>query len=83
MTDGHLHWRIRVKSDKTWPVRLLRAPLKWVCDPDLFDKVDASPYPYGMATHGHGGKFYDCAYLSLLGILHRWSGLTLEIHPDD
>lgn len=56
---------------ESWWVRLMRKPL--VHSTNL-TRVDRSPYPYGpCATHS------DCWTLSTLSILHRWTGLTLEV----
>lgn len=79
MTDGHKHRHWVIKSFDSWWVRLLRKPLWTVHDPDLRPKVDASPYPYGVVTEFHGGKVRECYTLTPLGVLHRWTGLTLEV----
>jgi hypothetical protein len=78
MTDGHKHRLLHIGHDfNWWPVRLLRKPVWKIHDPDLRPKVDASPYPYAVIREFHGGKARECYTLSLLGILHRWTGLTL------
>ena len=78
MTAGHKHRVVRVKPDG-WVLRALTKPLYWVCDPDELPRVDASRYPYGEKKRFLGGKAYTCWYLSALSILHRWTGLTLEV----
>jgi hypothetical protein len=61
-----------VPSFDVWYVRALRRPLYHSTD---YAAVDRSPYPYGpCAKHGH-----FCWALTPLGILHRWTGLTLEV----
>lgn len=78
MTDGHKHRHLRVKSWDSWWVRALRKPVLVVHDPDLFERVESAPYPYGPIKEYHGGKVRTCWALTPLGILHRWTGLTLE-----
>jgi hypothetical protein len=60
--------------------RALRHPLYWVADPDELPRIERSPYPYGEKTRYFAGKPYTCWYLSALSVLHRWTGLTLEVH---
>lgn len=78
MTDGHKHRIVTVTSWDRWYVRALRAPL-WHCS-DL-PRVDASPYPYGPCPKREGAcsGHRECWTLSTLGILHRWTGLTLYL----
>ena len=67
MTTGHKHRHLKVKKGGLI-FRVLRKPLWYTRD---VDRVDASPYPYGLSeSRGY--------YLSLLGVLHRWTGLTLD-----
>lgn len=68
MTDGHKHRVVRVKKGSL-VYRLLRYPLIFTDDRA---RVEESPYPYGESAVTSG-----VYYLSLLGILHRWTGLTL------
>lgn len=75
MTTGHKHRHLRVRSWDTPLVRVLRRPLWHRSDTN---RVDASPYPYGVCPQTDQGA-PTCYTLSLLGILHRWTGLTLEV----
>lgn len=75
MTDGHKHRLLRVKRGGRL-YRVLRHPL-WHCR-DL-DRVNRSPYPYGPCALST--EPVTCWTLSPLGILHRWTGLTLFV-PD-
>lgn len=68
MTSGHTHRTISVKRDGLVH-RVLRAHLFHT---DNLARVDPSPYPYGEC-------YYGGYYLNLLSILHRWTGLTLEL----
>ena len=79
MTSGHKHRIVTVPSWDTWYVRLLRKPL-WHCR-DI-RRVDESPYPYGPCAKTKRAN-PTCWTLSLLGILHRWTGLTLYVEEGD
>ena len=80
MTDGHTHRMLKVK-DGGLVVRALRYPL---LHRPLSESVDKSPYPYGPCLHeGDCGCADACWTLSLLGILHRWTGLTLFVEDKD
>lgn len=71
MTDGHQHIVVQLSADVRWQKRLLRfltKPRYWTNDRR---KADLSPYPYGVDR--------DCYYLSILSVLHRWTGLTLKV----
>lgn len=76
MTDGHKHRHVRVKKDGL-AVRVLCAPLFTTTN---FERIDASPYPYGPTDEEafRAGERDQPFYLSILSILHRWTGLTLE-----
>lgn len=82
MTDGHKHRHIVVPSWDRWYVRLLRKPLihHKTLTHNQYKRIDESPYPYGPCAK-HGNRRTDplatCWCLSPLGILHRWTGLTL------
>lgn len=77
MTDGHKHHvvpiRTRTRLGKA-VLRLLRKP-RW--HTTNLRRVDASPYPYGPCDLHRG-----CWYISVMSVLHRWTGLTLEWHDD-
>lgn len=80
MTDGHYHRKVRVPSMEEWYVRLLRTPIihRLTTGADAtWARIDRSPYPYGPCPPS-AGMNASCWTLSLLGILHRWTGLTLE-----
>lgn len=76
MTEGHKHRLVRVTPRV---MRLMRKPLIHCRD---LDRVDASPYPYGPCNLSFG-KNPTCWTLSLLSILHRWTGLTLYVGPPE
>lgn len=67
MSEGHKHREVTVKRGRL--VRFLTKP-RWHTH-DIV-RVDASPYPYGQSRCGG-------YYLSILGVLHRWTGLTLKV----
>lgn len=69
MTQGHQHWLLVVDSRRK--AVLARALRKRVFRTWDEEGVDQSPYPYGYDETD--GSYY----LSLLSILHRWTGLTL------
>lgn len=85
MTTGHKHRHLVVASFETRLVRLLRKPLRHETN---IVKVDVSPYPYGPCPGEKGCPHRllhprpDCWTLSLLGILHRWTGLTLKVEGE-
>ena len=81
MTDGHKHRHLHVSSFDTWWVRLLRRPVYAIHDPDLFPRVDTSPYPYREVKHFHGSHPQTCWELTSLSVLHRWTGLVLDDGP--
>ena len=69
MTMGHKHIEVKVKNPRL--IGFLRKPRyrttdKW--------RVYYSPYPYTRESKG-------VYHLSLLGVLHRWTGLTLVVDP--
>lgn len=74
MSAGHAHRHVRVPHTRVWYVRALRAPLVHVRNRA---RVEASPYPYGECPYSP--RPVACWTLSALGILHRWTGLTLEV----
>lgn len=86
MTDGHTHRMLHIGHDfDWWPVRVLRKPLvhRAADTNPQWRRIEASPYPYG-ACYAHGYRSdgtTHCWTLSLLGILHRWTGLTLCTWP--
>jgi hypothetical protein len=86
MTEGHRHRLVNVPSWDTWYVRALRYPLFHCRDQN---RVERSPYPYGPCRKravdkgGEGSACLghcDCWTLSVLSVLHRWTGLTLATH---
>lgn len=89
MTEGHKHREVKVRSFDTRLVRLLRRPVLHVLvifpsgneNHEAMERVDASPYPYGPCPRTDP-KHPTCWVLTPLGILHRWTGLTLRT-PDD
>lgn len=75
-TKYHRHWNLKVKKDGLL-YYLLRKPIHWACD---LKKVDASPYPYGpLVLRGKPTGWY---YMSTLSVLHRWTGLVLEVEGE-
>lgn len=75
MTSGHQHHYVIVNENNPaarWIVKALRKPRLVTWDTE---RVEASPYPYGPGAHGS-------YYLSLLRVLHRWTGLSLYF-PDE
>lgn len=68
MTDGHKHRHIKVRRYGLMHV-WLTTPRSHETD---IDYVDASPYPYGKCP-----EHANCWYLSILSVLHKWTGLTL------
>lgn len=88
MTDGHKHRLLHIGHDfDWWPVRLLRTPIKHqrTVQNGKWHKVSVSPYPYGPcenpAHNTDTGMDSTCWVLTPLGILHRWTGLTLCTWP--
>ena len=82
MTTGHKHRIVTVRSGRVGRLvrRALSTPLVHRTD---LEQVDASPYPYGpCANEYHNNRGRDCYYLSLLSVLHRWTGLTLYYSED-
>jgi hypothetical protein len=77
MTEGHKHRTVRVRKGGLIH-RLLCKPLYWTDDRA---KVDASPYPYGVYQYVSTDR--EVYWLSALSILHRWTGLTLEVKKED
>lgn len=83
MTDGHKHRIVRINpSTRTGGAlyAFLRKPRFHTTD---LARVDASPYPYGPCRE-HPLNWKDapveapeCYTLSVLSVLHRWTGLTL------
>lgn len=76
MTPGHKHRTLAVQDGRRL-VRFLRRP-RWSTRDAR--RVNRSPYPYGVnpSTNHLVDETY---YLSILGVLHRWTGLTLEVGP--
>lgn len=88
----HRHWQVTVKRDG-WVLRWLQKPLwhtrtvvpairnEW--DQNRWDRIDASPYPYGPCTgRGHDTAHVECWYLSALSILHRWTGFSVWVQRE-
>lgn len=84
MTEGHVHRVVPVKRDGLIH-RVLTKPLIYSGD---LARIDASPYPWGPDyTSRYTGSTWGPVdhtkwtryYLSTLSILHRWTGLTLEL----
>lgn len=77
MTPGHKHREVRVRRDGLRHGFLTRP--RWHSTDGV--KVDRSPYPYGPCTDPiHEER--ECWYLSILSVLHRWTGLTLRLDDD-
>lgn len=74
MTTGHKHREVRVKRDG-WPYRVLRKPLLVLSDKHTA-YVDRSRLVFGVrtSTRDHHEEYT----LSLLGVLHALTGLTLR-----
>lgn len=68
---------VRVRSWDSWWVRALRKPVlhRFYLNETSRTavRVRFSPYPYGPCP-----KHHDCWVLTPLGILHRWTGMTLN-----
>lgn len=73
MTAGHRHREVRVPG----PIRYLLRRAVFDCY-DI-ERIEASPYPYRMDWKYIGGKRAEYGRLTILGILHRWTGLTLIV----
>lgn len=71
MTAGHKHRQITVENSRLR--KFLTEPRWWTED---VDRVDRSPYPYGVVPSPYGAD-WDLYYLSILSVLHRWAGLTI------
>ena len=71
MTAGHKHRLLALRSPRLH--RLLTEP-RWRTEDA--DRVDRSPYPYGVMPSPYGGD-KGWYYLSILSVLHRWTGLTI------
>lgn len=81
MTTGHAHHLWTVKKGGLVQ-RVLRTPLLHFNAPEgskAMARVERSPYPYGPCPKREGACFghHHCWVLTPLGILHRWTGLTL------
>lgn len=75
MTAGHKHRVVRTRAGSRL-YRVLRKP-RYVTTNQR--RVERSPYPYSPLPSRERVVEPDRYYLSLLGILHRWTGLTLEV----
>jgi hypothetical protein len=75
MTENHKHRLVQINPGG-WLYRFLRKP-RWF----VYDRVKAekSAYPYGVVSNVVPPMYY----LSLLGVLHRWTGLTLFYADED
>lgn len=86
MTPGHKHWNVRVRRGGIVH-RLLTRP---VIRTTNLPRVEASPYPYGILLDGEiqpdpppvEPDPSEVYYLSVLSILHRWTGLCLRLPKD-
>lgn len=80
MTEGHKHRVVRLKDG--WLYRALKHPLAWSRD---YERLDASPYPWRAKNEQafKDGLREQPYCLSLLGILHRWTGLTITLKERD
>lgn len=83
MTTGHKHRTIKVRSRLGLRlVAVLKYPLFITTN---LDRVDRSSYPYGPMKPSTTLSGRPVAprpeewYLSALGILHRWTGLTFDV----
>lgn len=43
-------------------------------------RVEESRYPFVLCSLGAGPEPEPCFVLTTLGILHRWTGLTLDVY---
>lgn len=78
-THWHRHWNVRVKQDGLVGgvvYRVLTQPIWWEAD---IRKVAQSKYPYRPAERTASCKVVTEWCLTPLGVLHRWTGLTLFV----
>lgn len=75
MTTGHKHRFIAAKRGG-WIERILRTPLYVTTN---LDKVERSRFVYVETQLALGHEHDHCWYLSLLGVLHPLTGLSLVI----
>lgn len=82
-TPRHKHRMVRIPENKFGlaVIRLLRKQIYRTTD---LVKVEASPYPYGVVLNfkaevAPGELAQEVYYMSLLSVLHRWTGLTLDM----
>lgn len=74
MTTGHRHRTVKIRNQGL--LRFLRTSLYQTTDRA---KVDRSPYPYGvMVDLSADNPLGEIYYLSVLSVLHRWTGLTID-----
>lgn len=90
-TRWHRHWEVRIDPS----TRVGGAVLAWLRKPRYhtrttvyaasrpkLDRIGRSPYPYGPCREsGHNTASVQCWYLSVLSVLHRWTGFTVRT-PD-
>lgn len=76
MTAGHKHRHVKIRQGSRLHAFLTK-PRYYSVD---MAQIMASPYPYGPVYPERG---YGCPvwYLSILSVLHRWTGLTIEAKP--
>lgn len=78
-TRLHKHWAVTVRSERL--MEFLRKPRWWTTDAA---RVDRSPYPYGVRTGAEIKTRHvsppapDHFYLSILSVLHRWTGFSIR-----
>jgi len=77
MTEGHKHRTVTLRVNTRLGGAVRAVLLKPRFHSTDLARVEASPYPYGLCREHLG-----CYYLSLLSILHRWTGLTLKEKTD-
>lgn len=73
MTAGHKHRVLTVRS--LWVYRAFRIPIWKTTD---VARVDRSPYPYGAIPVVTDDSIEFVYYLSILSVLHRWTGLAVR-----
>jgi len=85
MTEGHRHFSLKARKDG-WVLKALTFPL-FVLPREHLDRVLVSPYPYSVllndevVRNGRVPEEPDDSEqygLSLLGFLHRWTGLVIN-----
>lgn len=84
MTDGHKHRTLRVRKDgiRYGVLTKPRRHITVVPGTPAYWALEKSPYPYGPCGAHRWTPDRQCYYLSLLSILHRWTGLTLYFEDE-